>query len=77
MANSRNIDWASSATILVTFILFGAAILVKGWTHDLLLEAAVFLVSVKLILMSYKLAMAGKEMRDRLDRIEGILTKQP
>jgi len=34
-------------------ILFIGALFTKGFTHDLLLEAGVFLVSVKLILMAY------------------------
>jgi hypothetical protein len=40
--------------IALTLILFVVALLIKGFTHDLLLEADVFLVSVKLILMSHK-----------------------
>ncbi len=34
-------------------VLFIAALFTKGLTHELLLESAVFLVSVKLILMAY------------------------
>jgi hypothetical protein len=41
--------------ILVTFMLFVLALFTKGWTHDLLLEAAVFLVSVKLIMLSSRI----------------------
>ena len=73
MATSRYTDWASSATIVITLVLFVAAIWAKGFTHDLLLEAGVFLVSVKLILMSYKNGLAVKEVRDRLERIESLL----
>ena len=40
--------------IVITFVLFVLALLTKGFTHDLLLEAGIFLVSVKLILMAYK-----------------------
>ena len=40
--------------ICVTAILFVVALFVKGFTHDLLLEAGVLLVSIKLILMNYK-----------------------
>jgi len=46
---------ASSVVILVTFMLFILALFAKGWTHDLLLEAGVFLVSVKLIMLSSKI----------------------
>ena len=38
----------------ITFVLFGLALVTKGFTHDLLLEAAVFLVSVKLMLMAHR-----------------------
>ena len=36
-----------------------AWLFLKGFTHDLLLEAGVFLVSVKLILMSYRSSLAS------------------
>jgi hypothetical protein len=75
MATSRYVDWASAGTIAITFALFAAAIWAKAFTHDLLLEAGVFLVSVKLILMSYKSGVAVKDVRDRLARIEAILAK--
>ena len=38
--------------VVVTFVLFVVSIFVKGFTHELLLEAAVLLVSVKLIMMA-------------------------
>lgn len=70
---SENVDLWSMAVIVLTFVLFAAALLVKGLTQDLLLEAAVFLVSTKLILMSYKVGAVEEriqkslaEIRDRL-----------
>ncbi|WP_246325257.1 hypothetical protein [Dissulfurirhabdus thermomarina] len=67
-------DIGSLVVIVVTFILFVLALIVKGFTHDLLIESAVFLISVKLILMSYKnsaiadeLMKEIKEIRDRLE----------
>jgi len=50
----KHFDAGSLAVIGITFILFFLALLVKGVTHDLLLEAGVFLVSVKLIIAGYK-----------------------
>ena len=47
-------DAGSLFVIGITFILFVVALLVKGMTHDILLEAGVFLVSVKLIMSGYK-----------------------
>jgi len=40
--------------VIITFVLFAVALFAKGFTHDLLLEAGVLLVSVKLILMAYR-----------------------
>jgi len=49
----KHFDVGSMMVIIVTFILFTMALFAKGFTHDLLLEAGVFLVSVKLILIAY------------------------
>ncbi|NTU93094.1 MAG: hypothetical protein HGA56_03665, partial [Chlorobiaceae bacterium] len=51
---NKHFDTPTVVVIVVTFVLFVVALFVKGLTHDILLEAGVFLVSVKLILMSYK-----------------------
>lgn len=45
-------DIVNALVILVTLALFILALFFKGLTHDILLEAGVFLVSVKLILLS-------------------------
>src|SRR5438045_2524576 len=47
--------------IALTLILFIVALFIQGLTHELLLEAGVFLVSVKLILMSYKNSVLAGE----------------
>jgi hypothetical protein len=73
----KYIDAASVATIVVTFVLFVVAVFIKGFTHDLLLEAGVFLVSVKLILMSHKNGIASQKLDQRLDRIERALSESP
>lgn len=74
MPTSRYLDWASLATIVITLVLFAVAVIVKGFTHELLLEAAVFLVSVKLILMSHKNGVVAASISERLARIEAILS---
>ena len=51
---TKPFDAGSILVILVTLVLFLTALFVKGVTHDLLLEAGVFLVSVKLIIGAYK-----------------------
>ena len=53
------IDTGSLIVVMITFLLFTIALFVKGFTHDLLLEAGVFLVSVKLIIMSYQNTVWG------------------
>ncbi len=42
---------------------------VKGFTHDLLLEAAVFLVSVKPIIMTYRNSQGVESIEKKLDLI--------
>ena len=49
------------------------ALFVKGFTHDLLLEAGIFLVSVKLILMAKKNREAEERLECRLAQIEELL----
>ncbi len=72
---SKHFDIGSSVIIAITFGLFAAALLTKGFTHDLLLEAGVFLVSVKLIVMAYKNAMASKKIMEELHAIKEIMGK--
>ena len=66
-------DFGTLATIVLTLVLFIAALFVKGLTHDLLLEAGVFLVSVKLVLMSYKSGIAADAIRSELTAIRRTL----
>ncbi len=53
------VDFANAAIIAVTIVLFVVASIVKGFTHELLLEAGVLLVSIKLIMMKYKYSKAN------------------
>ena len=50
----KHFDLGSILIIVITFIFFALALFFTGLTHDILLEAGVFLVSVKLIIMAYK-----------------------
>jgi uncharacterized membrane protein YqaE (UPF0057 family) len=50
----RNLDIGSLRVIFVTFLLFVATFFSKGFGRDLMLETAVFVVSVKLIMTAYK-----------------------
>ncbi len=66
-------DTASLLIIVITFVLFVTALYVTGFTHDLLLEAGVFLVSVKLILMSYKNKVASDDLHKELEEIRSLI----
>ena len=68
-------DGWSWVVIHTTLILFVAALFEKGLTHDLLLEAGVFLVSVKLILMSYKNGVTADSIQKKLGDIQAALAR--
>lgn len=59
--------------IILTVALFVLALFIKGFTHALVLEAAVLLVSIKLILMAQKNAKTEENLEARLIRIEELL----
>jgi hypothetical protein len=65
----KHFDGWSLLVILVTLILFVTALFAKGLTHDLLLEAGVFLVSVKLILMTYRNGVHTETVETKLIEI--------
>jgi len=73
MDKGRILDPGSYAVLTVTLVLFVVALFVKGLSHDLLLEAGVFLVSVKLSMMSYKNAVSARKTHDDLRRILTML----
>jgi hypothetical protein len=75
----KHFDNGSLMVIVITFVLFVGALFTEGFTHDLLLEAGVFLVSVKLVIMAYKNGVATDRLMDRLDRIDDALkqSRQP
>ena len=72
----KHFDAGSIIIIAITFVLFAMALFFTGLTHDLLLEAGVFLVSVKLIMMGYKNSVTTQkvlnELREIKERIENI-----
>ena len=71
----EHIDMGALIVIAITFILFAIALFSKGFTHDLLLEAGVFLVSVKLILMAYRNSLTDKKITEELYVIKRMLEK--
>ena len=71
----KHFDVASLTVIFVTFILFIVALFTKGFTHDLLLEVGIFLISVKLIMMAYKSSVGVKSIENELKEIKGLLKR--
>jgi len=56
--------------IIITFILFAIALFTTGFTKDLLLEAAVLLVSIKIIMINHVNSNSNKEIINKLDEIK-------
>lgn len=71
----KHFDTGSIVVIAITFILFSLALFFTGFTHDLLLEAGVFLVSVKLIIMNYKSSVSSERIQNELEDIKTLLAE--
>ena len=71
----RHSDRGSKIVIVITFVLFLAALFTKAFTHDLLLEAGVFLVSVKLIIMACRHSITNEELLRRLEELRGDIAR--
>ena len=65
----RHFDTGSIVIIVITFVCFAIALFAKGLTQALLLEIGILLVSVKLIVMAYKISLATTEIRAELRAI--------
>jgi hypothetical protein len=63
----QHIDIATALTLLVAAILFGVALGEKGSIHDFLLEAGVFLISVKLVLTAKSAELHQKNVEKKID----------
>ena len=59
--------------ILITVGLFVAAIFTKGLTHDIFLEAGVLLISIKIILLSYRNNAIVKNIQKQLGDMNSLL----
>jgi hypothetical protein len=65
----RYLDTGSIVVMTITLVLFVVALFMKGMTHDMLLEAGVFLISLKMMIMLYKNARAGERTQRLLEEI--------
>jgi len=70
-AGIKTIDRASLATLIITLFLFSISLAEKGLTQEILLEAGVFLVSIKLVLATHKIDLRIKSVDDKLSRLAG------
>jgi flagellar motor component MotA len=69
-------DRGTIIVIVITFLLFTVALFVKGFTHNLLLEAGVLLVSIKLILMAYRNSINYSDLKKELNEIRRLLEEK-
>jgi len=76
MARLKSFDPWAYVVIVLSFGLFALALFVKGFTHELLLEAGVFLVSIKLILMARNNAKTEQRIETHLIQIEEMLMRK-
>ena len=74
---SSFLDPLSLTVIVLTLVLFVIALFVKGFSHELLQECGVFLVSVKLIMMSHKNGVSTQLVEERLASIQNLLQTEP
>ncbi len=71
----KYLSLADMLVITITFMLFIIALFVKGLTHDILLEAGVLLVSIKIIMMSYKNILSVNTILKELNEIKETLSE--
>ncbi len=67
------LDIPSFLVAISTLLLFIFALFTKKILHDVLLEAAIFLISLKLIISSYKQNVSSKQVEKMLKDIQDRL----
>ena len=72
----RHFDPWIIIVIVITVMLFSVALFVKGFTHNLLLEAGVLLVSIKLIMMAYRNSHNYNDLKKELNEIRRLLEEK-
>lgn len=73
---TKNFDTETIVVIIITVLLFTVALFVKGFTHDLLLEAGVLLVSIKLIMMAYRNSINYEDVKRELNEIKQLIREE-
>jgi flagellar motor component MotA len=72
----KYLDLGTIIVIIITVLLFTVALFVKGFTHNLLLEAGVLLVSIKLIIMAYRNSINYSDLKNELKEIRRLLEEE-
>ena len=62
-------DLGSFVMVVLTFVVFAIALFIKGFTKDILLEIGIPLVSVKILMMSYKISRASDELLKKMEQL--------
>lgn len=70
----KYLDLPSIVVAAVTLVLFVAALFVKGITHDLFLEAGVFLISVKILMVMHATRTAAERAERKMDAVLAAVT---
>jgi hypothetical protein len=73
---NQYLDVGSMVIIIITLVLFVLALFMKGFTQDLLLASAVFLVSVKLIRMAHRISKYNDEIMKQMKEIKDAIGTQ-
>ena len=71
----KNIGLINIVVIIITIILFIVSLYTTGFTHDLFLEAGILLVSIKLIMMSYKNNLSNEELLNKIKELSDKIDK--
>ena len=71
----ERLDMGSMAIIVITFTLFAVSLFQKGLIHEILVDTGIFLVSVKLIVMSFRNNLYMKDLNQQLEEIKKLIKK--
>ena len=73
---SKYLSTVDLIVIIITFLLFITALFVKGLTQDILIEAGVLLISIKIIVMNYRITVSNKAILEKLDEIRETMREK-
>ena len=71
----KHLDTSCKVIIFITFVVFFLALFTGGFINKLLLEIGVLLISIKLIMMSYKNSIYVENVHNELQEIKEMIKK--